>query len=93
MVGPKLGIKCTYNECCRRRCRKYHIQGKKKGSVEKFINHLPGMPDNIRYDGDGLYWIALATVLKFITYICFIYYYYYCFLFLFFNNKKNKDSN
>ncbi|KAK9990028.1 hypothetical protein SO802_025013 [Lithocarpus litseifolius] len=46
-----------------RRCRKYHIQGKEKGRVEKFIEHLPGMPDNILYDGDGQYWIGLATSL------------------------------
>ncbi|KAK9990029.1 hypothetical protein SO802_025014 [Lithocarpus litseifolius] len=45
-----------------RRCRKYHIQGKEKGKVEKFIEYLPGMPDNIRYDGDGQYWIGLSTV-------------------------------
>ncbi|XP_050241593.1 protein STRICTOSIDINE SYNTHASE-LIKE 5-like isoform X6 [Quercus robur] len=44
-----------------RRCRKYHIQGEEKGRVEKFIDYLPGMPDNIRYDGDGQYWIGLAT--------------------------------
>nr|POE67180.1 protein strictosidine synthase-like 6 [Quercus suber] len=44
-----------------RRCGKYHIQGKEKGRVEKFIDHLPGLPDNIRYDGEGQYWIALAT--------------------------------
>ncbi|KAK4583761.1 hypothetical protein RGQ29_021757 [Quercus rubra] len=44
-----------------RRCRKYHIQGKDKGKVEKFIEYLPGMPDNIRYDGDGQYWIGLST--------------------------------
>ncbi|KAL4645679.1 hypothetical protein ACB092_02G252000 [Castanea dentata] len=41
-----------------RRCRKYHIQGKEKGKVEKFIEYLSGMPDNIRYDGDGQYWIV-----------------------------------
>ncbi|KAH0973774.1 hypothetical protein GBA52_025930 [Prunus armeniaca] len=45
----------------RRRCRKYYLQGSKKGSVENFIDHLPGMPDNIRYDGEGQYWIALTT--------------------------------
>lgn len=47
-------------ETSMRRCRKYYIQGNKKGHVEKFIN-LPGMPDNVRYDGEGNYWIALAT--------------------------------
>ncbi|XP_059437454.1 protein STRICTOSIDINE SYNTHASE-LIKE 5-like [Corylus avellana] len=44
-----------------RRCRKYHIQGKEEGRVDEFIDNLPGMPDNIRYDGEGHYWIALFT--------------------------------
>ncbi|KAE8010720.1 hypothetical protein FH972_007063 [Carpinus fangiana] len=44
-----------------RRCRKYIIQGKEKGKVDKFIEYLPGMPDNIRYDGEGNYWIAFPT--------------------------------
>ncbi|CAB4318297.1 unnamed protein product [Prunus armeniaca] len=48
-------------ETVMRRCRKYYLQGSKKGSVENFIDHLPGFPDNIRYDGEGQYWIALAT--------------------------------
>ncbi|XXG87447.1 hypothetical protein AAC387_Pa11g2132 [Persea americana] len=42
-----------------RRCRKYHIQGGKKGTVEDFIDNLPGYPDNIRYDGEGHFWVAL----------------------------------
>ncbi|KAL5557416.1 hypothetical protein UlMin_039652 [Ulmus minor] len=49
-----------YCESVMRRCRKYHLQGEKKGSVEEFVKLLPGLPDNIRYDGEGLYWIALA---------------------------------
>ncbi|XP_059644897.1 protein STRICTOSIDINE SYNTHASE-LIKE 5-like [Cornus florida] len=44
-----------------RRCKKYYIKGKRKGSVDVFIYNLPGMPDNIRYDGEGHYWIALST--------------------------------
>ncbi|KAK1587967.1 hypothetical protein Q3G72_018768 [Acer saccharum] len=28
------------------------------GSVDKFIDDLPGVPDNIHYDGQGLYWVA-----------------------------------
>ncbi|KAM2063564.1 hypothetical protein ACFX16_027086 [Malus domestica] len=51
-------------ETVMRRCRKYYLQGTKKGSVENFIDQLPGMPDNIRYDGEGRYWIALATDVK-----------------------------
>ncbi|EXC35260.1 Adipocyte plasma membrane-associated protein [Morus notabilis] len=48
-------------ETVMRRCRKYHLKGERKGSVDPFIERLPGMPDNIRYDGEGLYWIALST--------------------------------
>lgn len=32
--------------------------------MEKFID-LPGPPDNIRLDGEGHYWIALAMVIAF----------------------------
>jgi sugar lactone lactonase YvrE len=41
-------------------CKKYYIQGEKKGSIEKFCD-LPGMPDNIHYDGQGHFWIGIAT--------------------------------
>jgi sugar lactone lactonase YvrE len=30
--------------------------------VAKFTGSLPGYPDNIRYDGEGRYWIALSAV-------------------------------
>ncbi|KAB1201765.1 Protein YLS2 [Morella rubra] len=43
-----------------RRCRKYHLQGKEKGRVDDFVDNLPGFPDNIRYDGEGHYWIGLS---------------------------------
>ncbi|KAL6274179.1 hypothetical protein ACE6H2_024871 [Prunus campanulata] len=48
-------------ETPKKRCKKYYIQGEKKGSVETFIDPLPGMPDNIKYDGEGHYWIALPV--------------------------------
>ncbi|PPD76111.1 hypothetical protein GOBAR_DD26976 [Gossypium barbadense] len=44
-----------------RRCRKYYTKGSKQGDLEKFIDDLPGFPDNIKYDGDGHYWIALPS--------------------------------
>ncbi|RLN41482.1 protein STRICTOSIDINE SYNTHASE-LIKE 5-like [Panicum miliaceum] len=50
-----------YCETVMRRCSRYHIAGDKKGTVEKFIDNLPGFPDNIRYDGEGRYWIALSA--------------------------------
>lgn len=42
-----------------RRCSRYYLQGEKKGYIDVFANNLPGLPDNILYDGDGHYWIAL----------------------------------
>ncbi|KAH1113278.1 hypothetical protein J1N35_006656 [Gossypium stocksii] len=48
-------------ETVMRRCRKYYIKGSKQGDLEKFIDDLPGFPDNIKYDGDGHYWIALPS--------------------------------
>ncbi|CAN6288896.1 unnamed protein product [Urochloa humidicola] len=50
-----------YCETVVRRCSRYHITGDKKGTVERFIDNLPGVPDNIRYDGEGRYWIALSA--------------------------------
>lgn len=48
---------------CRMRCKKYYITGPRKGSVDIFIENLPGLPDNIRYDGEGQYWIGFTTVM------------------------------
>ncbi|XP_048533615.1 protein STRICTOSIDINE SYNTHASE-LIKE 5-like [Triticum urartu] len=49
-------------ETVMRRCSRYHIRGNKAGTVESFIDSLPGLPDNIRYDGEqGRYWIALSA--------------------------------
>ncbi|KAL8460484.1 hypothetical protein ACS0TY_032143 [Phlomoides rotata] len=39
-------------ETAMRRCIRYCIQGPKKGSVDIFIENLPGFVDNIRYDGE-----------------------------------------
>ncbi|KAL6883778.1 hypothetical protein ACP4OV_011192 [Aristida adscensionis] len=50
-----------YCETLMRRCSRYHIKGDKKGTVEKFIDNLPAFPDNIRYDGEGRYWIAFSA--------------------------------
>ncbi|KAJ4963249.1 hypothetical protein NE237_023188 [Protea cynaroides] len=44
-----------------RKCSKYHIQGERRGSIETFIDNLYGFPDNIRYDGEGCFWIGIAS--------------------------------
>ena len=48
----------------RKRCLKYHIQGERKGFMDKFIDNLLGTPDNILYDGERDYWIALPMVIE-----------------------------
>ncbi|XP_058100079.1 protein STRICTOSIDINE SYNTHASE-LIKE 7-like [Magnolia sinica] len=50
----------VFCETTMRRCRKYNIQGEKKGLVEDFVDNLPGFPDNIHYC-DGHFWIALVS--------------------------------
>ncbi|KAL3720626.1 hypothetical protein ACJRO7_005445 [Eucalyptus globulus] len=48
-------------ETVMRRCKRYYINGERKGHIDTFIDRLPGYPDNIRYDGKGHYWIALYS--------------------------------
>ncbi|EPS58715.1 hypothetical protein M569_16097, partial [Genlisea aurea] len=48
-------------ETVMRRCKRYYIDGPRKGSTDTFVENLPGLPDNVRYDGEGRYWIALGT--------------------------------
>ncbi|KAM7261196.1 hypothetical protein ACFE04_026671 [Oxalis oulophora] len=48
-------------ETVMRRCKKFHIEGEKKGTVESFVQDIPGLPDNIRYDGQGIYWIGIVS--------------------------------
>ncbi|KAM7519998.1 hypothetical protein LguiB_018960 [Lonicera macranthoides] len=57
------------NSRTRRSCKKYYIKGERKGSVDIFIDNLPGFPDNLRYDGEGHYWIALATEYSYQWYV------------------------
>ena len=42
------------------RIQKYYLSGAKKGQSEVFIDGLPGIPDNLTPDEDGL-WIALVV--------------------------------
>lgn len=56
-------LRLFVSEICRSKCKKYYIKGAREGSVDIFVENLPGIPDNIRYDGEGHYWIALSTVI------------------------------
>lgn len=42
------------------RLLKYHLKGPKKGQHEVFVDGLPGLPDNLTPDNDGL-WIPLLV--------------------------------
>ncbi|CRL06686.1 CLUMA_CG019603, isoform A [Clunio marinus] len=42
------------------RIQKYYLSGEKMGQVEMFVEGLPGIPDNMTPDEDGL-WIALVV--------------------------------
>lgn len=42
------------------RIQKYFLKGEKKGTTEIFIEGLPGIPDKIRADKDGM-WIAFVS--------------------------------
>lgn len=42
------------------RIQKYYLKGAKKGQSEVFVEGLPGVPDNVTPDEDGL-WIALVV--------------------------------
>lgn len=41
-----------------RRCKKYNIEDE---TIHTFVDSLPGFPDNIRYDGEGHFWIGFSS--------------------------------
>ena len=41
---------------------KLWLKGTKTGQTEIFTNSLPGYPDNITYNGNGIFWIAIPSV-------------------------------
>lgn len=50
------------NETYRYRVKRYWLKGDKAGTVDTFIDNLPGFPDNISRAPDGGFWLALFTV-------------------------------
>lgn len=49
-----------FNETSMYRTRRLWLKGDKAGQVDTFIDNLPGLPDNISFDGEDTFWIALA---------------------------------
>lgn len=43
------------------RVHRLWLTGERAGTLDIFVEHLPGYPDNVRYDGAGLFWVALPS--------------------------------
>lgn len=43
---------------------RYFLKGYRKGQSEIFVDNLPGLPDNIRSNGKGGYFIVLASPIR-----------------------------
>lgn len=41
------------------RITRYWLTGSKQGQTDHFIENLPGLPDNITFNGNNTYWLAL----------------------------------
>ncbi|KAH7372460.1 hypothetical protein KP509_17G005500 [Ceratopteris richardii] len=52
-------------ETAQARCHRYWLKGEKQGQSEVFIDRLPALPDNIKIDGKGHFWIALVSARPF----------------------------
>ncbi|ULQ45509.1 SMP-30/gluconolactonase/LRE family protein [Flagellatimonas centrodinii] len=57
-VGPG-GDYVLVNETGRYQITRYWLQGPRAGQSELFVDNLPGFPDNISWDGEGRFWLAL----------------------------------
>lgn len=55
------GKSVLVNETGRYRIQRYWLEGERAGSSEIFAENLPGFPDNLSRDGDGIFWVALPT--------------------------------
>ncbi len=55
------GSALVFAELLARRLSKYWLTGPKAGSVERFAENLPGMPDNLSTGADGRIWCAFVT--------------------------------
>ena len=66
-VGGDLGIFVNdefilINETGDSSIRRYWLKGSKKGTSDYFIRGLPGYPDNISFDENGIFWVAFAGI-------------------------------
>ena len=57
-LGPE-GAYVLVNETLSSRITRLWLTGPRAGTRDVFIEHLPGIPDNLSYDGAGMFWVAL----------------------------------
>jgi sugar lactone lactonase YvrE len=48
------------NETAAHRITRYWLKGPKAGQTDRFIENLPGYPDNLSFNGRDLFWVALV---------------------------------
>jgi len=48
------------NETMRYRITRYWLTGEMTGRTDTFIENLPGFPDNLSYNGEDLFWVAMV---------------------------------
>lgn len=48
------------NETAAHRITRYWLKGQRAGQQDRFIENLPGYPDNLSFNGRDLFWVALA---------------------------------
>ncbi|UCG25502.1 MAG: SMP-30/gluconolactonase/LRE family protein [Chloroflexota bacterium] len=51
-------------ETSRYRLQRVWLSGPKAGQAEIFVDNLPGFPDNLHGNGQGLFWLALSSTRK-----------------------------
>jgi len=62
--GVALGPDDQYvliNETANSRTRRLWLEGEKAGKTDLFYEGFPGLPDNISYNGEGIFWVAFAA--------------------------------
>lgn len=57
-VGPDDAY-VLVNETSEYRIRRYWLKGEKAGTSDVFVENLPGFPDNLSYNGQDRFWVAL----------------------------------
>jgi hypothetical protein len=59
-IGPEDAF-VLVNETLAARVHRLWLQGPWAGTRDLFLDGLPGYPDNLSYNGHGLFWVALAA--------------------------------